>query len=143
MPKQLDVNSFEKAKPTIIGVLSAGLLSLIKSNSRDPIVNSLTESPIAMWEDRLAYTEKHSPQFRTRAEFEEAIKNIPIIVSEPDYVGIHPSGDSIQFIKKIGDLLLVAVRISQHGKLSYRTMYPITHGQLLDYIRKNRAWKVP
>ncbi len=143
MPKQLDINAFEKGRPIIIGEMTADLLALIKANSQQPIVSVLTESPITMWEDRIPYTEKHIPDFPSRADFDEAVANIPNIIENPDYIGIHPDGGSLQFIKRIGPLLFLAVKISPQGKLNYRTMYPITQGQLADYIKKNRAWPVP
>lgn len=55
-------------------------------------------------------------------------------------MGLPPHDDSIQFIKIMNRAIIVAVRISNKGKLSYRTMYPITASQLNDYLRKNRAW---
>jgi hypothetical protein len=143
MVRKLDVNEFDKDRPLVIGEMTAALISLINANCKQPLIGTLSETQIIMWEDRISHTENHAPQFSSRDEYDKAFENIPLIISDPDFVGIHPDGGSVQFIKKLGDLLLVAVRISNNGKLSYRTMYPITEGQLNDYVKKGRAWHVP
>lgn len=44
--------------------------------------------------------------------------------------------------KITNEIVIVAVRISNQGKASYRTMYSITEGQLNDYIKKGKAWRI-
>ena len=97
---------------------------------------------IVMWSERLKYTEKHKFNFQTEEDYIEAIKNIPNIIKFPDYVGLHPTDNSIQYIKQVNRLMLVGVRIRPKGEISYRTAYPITNSQLNDYIKKNRVKKV-
>ena len=97
---------------------------------------------IVMWAERLKYTEKHKFNFNTEEEYKEAIRNIPNIIKNPDYVGLHPTDNSIQYIKEINKIMLVGIRIKPEGEISYRTAYPITESQLKDYIRKKRVIKL-
>lgn len=80
---------------------------------------------IVMWAERLKYTEKHRFNFKTKEDYLEAIKNIPNIIENPDYVGLHPTDNSIQYIKQINRLMLVGIRIRPESEISYRTAYPI------------------
>ena len=97
---------------------------------------------IVMWSERFKYTQKHKINFNTEEEYNEAIENIPNIIKNPDYIGLHPTDNSIQYIKQINRLMLVGIRIRPYGEMSYRTAYPITESQLKDYIRKGRVKKV-
>lgn len=79
--------------------------------------------------------------FRNIYDFDKYVDLIPKIIENPDYLGVKEKDSSIQFIKQYDDNLLIAVRINAKGKLSFRTMYPITDGQLKSYINKKTAWK--
>ena len=78
--------------------------------------------------------------FAPRDRFEWLrFEDIPDIIHAPDYISIHPKKNSISFIKDYSQHVSVAVRISLDGKLSYRTMYPITDAQLQNYLNIGRA----
>ncbi len=94
-----------------------------------------------MWDDRIDHIEKHRINFKNIYDFDDYVDMIPDIVENPDYIGIKDKNKSIQFIKQYNDNILIAVRLTTKGKLSFRTMYPITDGQLDDYIEKNTAWE--
>ena len=70
------------------------------------------------------------------------MKNIPNIIKNADYVGLHPTDNSIQYIKRLNKIMLVGIRLKSLGELSYRTTYPITESQLNDYLRKGRIKKL-
>ena len=74
-------------------------------------------------------------------DFYMCMERIPEIIEEPDFIGINPKDSSLQFIKRFSQNILIAVRFNADGKLSYRTLYPITDSQLSDYIKKKRAWE--
>lgn len=133
--KILDLNFDKKGKNKVkIGELTQDVIDILKLD-RKPC-------NIVMWAERLKYTEKHKFNFDTIEEYEEAMRNIPNIIQNPDYIGLHPTDNSIQYIKQINRLMLVGVRIRPEGEISYRTAYPITESQLKDYIRKKRVVKV-
>ena len=74
-------------------------------------------------------------------EFEQCLKDIPQIIHNPDYISIHPTDESVSFIKKYSKHVSVAIKISTDGKMVYRTMYPLREAQLNEYIKNGRAWK--
>jgi hypothetical protein len=47
---------------------------------------------------------------------------IPEIIAHPDHIGKHPSKNSIEYIRRIDELFIVAVRIKS-GKLALRTAF--------------------
>lgn len=125
--------SLGKIKPEIITFLKEKVPNLISK------IDSNTE--IIFWKDRLKHTELHKKDFQSDNEFYNCLEKIPTIIQEPDYIGIHPKDNSISFIKDFSSHIIVAVRISSTGILSYRTMYPLMDAQLTHYIDKGYAWK--
>lgn len=108
---------------------------------RPDFANEIKNTNIIMWDDRIEHIEKHRMNFRNIYDFDDYVDMIPDIIENPDYIGVKDKNKSIQFIKQYNDNILIAVRLTTKGKLSFRTMYPITDGQLDDYIEKNTAWK--
>lgn len=143
MAEKLDIELFDEGqKYIVIGKLSDEVISFLKEkNTTNNSLDNLKPCDILLWNNRIEYTEKHKGNFRTAEEYYRCIENIPNIIENPDYIGLHPHDNSIQYIKTFNDIVLVAVRITQTGNISYRTLYPITESQLKDYLRKNRAWK--
>ena len=144
MAKKLDIQAFNNGlKCVSIGKLTNEVIYFLRNKycGNNKIINNLNECEILFWNDRIGHTEKHKENFNTPEEYYECLKSIPNIIKNPDYIGLHPNDNSIQYIKIISEIVLVAVRISHNRNASYRTMYPITDSQLNDYIRKNRAWK--
>lgn len=142
MAIKLNIDDFnDKCRFIKIGKLTNEVIDFLKKNSDNPLLDKLHECDILLWDNRIEYTEKHKGNFRTVEEYYECIENIPDIIENPDYIGLPPHDESIQYIKIYNNVIIVAVRISNKGSISYRTLYPITEGQLKDYLRKNRAWK--
>ncbi len=123
-----------------IGKLDEKKLKFI-SEKRPDFANEIKDTDIIMWDDRIDHIEKHRINFKNIYDFDDYVDMIPDIVENPDYIGIKDKNKSIQFIKQYNDNILIAVRLTTKGKLSFRTMYPITDGQLDDYIEKNTAWE--
>lgn len=121
-----------KIKPDIIAFLEKKAPNLISK------VNF--EREILFWKDRLKHTELHKKDFQSDNEFYSCLENIPNIIEEPDYIGIHPKDNGISFIKDYSSHVIVAVRVSASGILSYRTMYPLMDAQLTNYIEKGFVW---
>lgn len=125
-----------------IGKLDDKKLKFIYEKRPD-LAFEIKDTDILMWDDRIEHIEKHRMNFRNIYDFDDYIEMIPDIIENPDYIGIKNKNEnkSIQFIKQYDDNILIAVRLTAKGKLSFRTMYPITDGQLADYIKKQTAWK--
>lgn len=142
MAKKLNIDDFsDKCRFAKIGKLKNEVIGFLKENSNSPLLDKLHECDILLWHNRIEYTEKHKGNFKTAEEYYMCIEDIPDIIENPDYIGLPPHDESIQYIKVYNNIIIVAVRISTTGSISYRTLYPITESQLKDYLRKNRAWK--
>lgn len=86
--------------------------------------------------------EKHKEDFSTEEEFYYHIEQIPDIIENPNYVGLHPRDGSIQYIKQIDKIMLVGVRIRPVKSLSFRSAYPITKEYLKKYIVCKTVWEI-
>ena len=87
-----------------------------------------------MGRDRLKYIEKHKSDFKSEEDFYKHIEMLPEIIGNPDYVGIHPSGESIEYIKRIDEVMIVAVRLTGKKALWVRTAFPLSNDKLETYI---------
>jgi len=118
-----------------VGVLSRDVINLLNL--------SLDEMPILFGDDRIKYVSKHAHEFPSYKVYKDCLESIHTIISEPDYVALHPKGQSIEYIKQLDELVLVAVRIKSVGSLWVRSFYPITKSKLNRYISEGTAQKLP
>ena len=125
---------------TVIAELSKEQIEFIKQKQPD-IVKKIQNNNVIMWNDRIEHIEKHRLDFQDIYEFDDYVNQIPEIIKDPDYIGFKDKDNSLQFIKEFADNILIAVRITNKGELSFRTMYRITDSQLNNYISKGTAWK--
>lgn len=132
----LDINKLENGFVNIkIGELTQDIIDLLGIN--------IKPRSIILWEDRFVYIHKHVKDFSGgKTQFDECMSRIPLIISKPDYVALHPTKGSIEFIKRVDELMIVVVRLKQSGNLAFRTAYPITELQLKDYIQCGTAVKL-
>lgn len=77
---------------------------------------------------------RHGHEF---SDFEAIYTQIPDIIQKPDFIGLHPDGKSIQFVKSLDEKALVAVRLDEKGG-NVRTMYTLTDNKLRNYIDDGR-----
>ncbi len=124
----------------IIAELSKEQIEFIKQKQPN-IIDRIQNNSVIMWDDRLEHIQKHRLDFQDIYEFDDYVNQIPEIIKNPDYIGFKDKDNSLQFIKKFTDNILVAVRVTNNGELSFRTMFKITDSQLNNYIRKGTAWK--
>ena len=87
---------------------------------------------------RIKHIKKHIKDFQTENDFWNHIEKIDEIIENPDFVGLHPSKESIQYIKKIDEWTLVAVRVKGRDSLTVRTAYPLSQNKLQNYIDAGR-----
>ena len=67
---------------------------------------------------------------------------LPEIISNPTYVGVHPSQGGIEFIKRFDENVLVAVRASKKDVLYVRSMYCVTEGKIEKYLNEGTIKKI-
>lgn len=125
--------------------------SILKSNHNSPVkIGELTQdvidklnlncSPrsIFLTPDRIYHCENHKYQYSDNASYEECLSNIPSIIERPDYIGFNQNHNSIQYVKKLSDTILVAIRIFDTGPLRLRTIFPITEFYLKNKIKSKK-----
>lgn len=133
MAKKLDLNIFNSGVKVVkIGQLTKDIIDFLDLQC--------IPCDIVLWHDRLEYIEKHKSDFESEVDFYKHIELIPDIIENFDYIGKHPSDNSIQFIKHIDKYMLVGIRLKASGNLSLRSSYPITEEYLKKYIQSGTVW---
>lgn len=71
---------------------------------------------------------------------------LPNIISNPDYVGIEPKNNSIEYIKEVSIdpsvIIKIAIQVSSNGKYFVRTMYNISDHKIQSALNKGYLFKV-
>ena len=104
----------------------------------DKIINLLNLDPDLEGKEILLSSKrkKHKREF---LDFEKSFNEINLVINEPNYVGLHPDGQSIQFIKVTNENVLLAVKLDK--ALYVRTMYVIKDNKLQNYLNSGRIKK--
>lgn len=82
---------------------------------------------IVIYSDRYEHFKKHSLEFSSLEEYQNAVTNIQNIVCNPDFVSTDAKKNGMFFIKTFTDNAMVVVRISASKELKVRTLYPINN----------------
>lgn len=112
-----------KSKNIKIGELNQKVIDLLGLNLKPQNVN--------IWSTRIEeHCEKHKKEYSSIDAYNQAVKSIPLIIDNPDYIGIHKNGN-IQYVKRLDDISLVGVQVIKGGGgLLFRTIFPITESKL-------------
>lgn len=128
--QELDIYKFSKGKSKNIkiGELSQEVIDTLDLNLKPQNIN--------VWSTRIQeHCEKHKMEYETTLNYDQAVKSIPLIINDPDYVGVHSNGN-IQYIKRLNEISLVGIKIIKgNGGLLFRTIFPITEDKLEHNIR--------
>lgn len=125
MKDKLDINSILKAdnnNPIKIGELNNEVINALNLNC--------SPRNILLTADRIYHCEKHKEQYKNEDSYNKSIESIPEIIKDPDYIGFNETNNSVQYVKKLEDTTLVAVRVSYKGSLKLRTVFPLTEFDL-------------
>lgn len=125
--EELNIDLLKNNKVAKIGELTPEVIDILQLNDKP--------RNITMWADRLEHCKKHKRDFPSEDDYNNTIKNIPQIIQNPDYVGLHPDGNSIQYIKRINQNCIVGITTNS---LCFRTVYPIKESKLENYLETNR-----
>lgn len=140
---ELNVSEFsDEIKSISIGKIKQDYVEQILERKPEFAGRISSDKDILFWKGRVKHTRRHKDDFANEEEFETCLREIPIIIQNPDYISIHPSDESVSFIKDYSSHTSVAIKISIDGKMVYRTMYPLTDSQLKNYIESGRAWRI-
>lgn len=123
-----------KSRNIKIGELTQDVIDMLDLN--------LKPQNISIWSPRIReHCEKHKNEYSSPNAYNQAIKSIPDIIQNPDYIGLHTNGN-IQYIKRLDDISLVGIKIIKGDKnLLFRTIFPITEDKLKYYIHKQKVYK--
>lgn len=115
-----------------IGELKPEVINLLNLDLKPQNIN--------IWSPRLQeHCEKHKDEYSSPTAYNNAIKLIPEIINNPDYIGLHQENGNLQYIKKLDDISLVGIKIIKgKGNLLFRTIFPITEDKLNYYLYNNR-----
>ena len=114
----------------VVGILNDKIINLL---NLDP---DLEGKEIFLSSKRKKHMKKHK---RECLDFEKSFNEINLVINEPNYVGLHPDGQAIQFIKVTNENVLLAVKLDKY--LDVRTMYVITDNKLQNYVNSGRIKK--
>lgn len=131
--KELNINQISKkhSQNIKIGELSQEVIDLLNLN--------LYPQNIYIWPLRInEHCEKHKNEYSSFDSYNKTIKSIPLIIKNPDYVGLHKNGN-IQYIKKLDDISLVGIKVLNNNKtLLFRTIFPISETKLKNSIKSKK-----
>lgn len=131
--KELNIHKLSKGKSKNIkiGELSKDIIDILELD--------LNPQNINIWSTRIQeHCEKHKDDYSSHSAYNQAVKSIPLILKEPDYVGLHKNGN-IQYVKKLDDISLVGIQILKgSGHLLFRTIFPISETKLSNSIKSGK-----
>ena len=134
--QELDINKISKSnsRNIKIGELNSKVIELLNLDLKPQNIN--------IWSTRLEeHCEKHKEEYSSYSAYNQAVKSIPLILEDPDYVGLHSNGN-IQYIKRLDDISLVGIKIIKgNSGLLFRTIFPITEDKLEHNIRTGKFIK--
>lgn len=102
----------------------------------------LEPTSICISDDKIEYTKKHEHKFKSYKTYKRCVEEAPNIIEQPDYVALHPNGNSIEYIKKIDEVMLIAVRLKKSGNLWVKSIFPISESKMNLYIKAGTAVEV-
>lgn len=96
-----------------------------------PIKN---EAPIYLGETNIDHMKRRHP-----ADYAKYGQHVRLILSDPDYVGVNPKDNSIEYVKEFqlnGEYVKVAVRVSVSGNYFVRSLYVLNTNRVNNFISK-------
>lgn len=94
----------------------------------------LCNTPIYISDTNILHMQTSHP-----GDYQKYSSDIKIILETPDYVGINPKDNSIEFIKEYmvnGEYVKVAVRVSASNIYYARSLYVLNPKRVKNYIAK-------
>ncbi|MBO6178340.1 MAG: transposase [Selenomonadaceae bacterium] len=98
-------------------------------------LNCAENTPIYLGQSNIEHMKQSHPK-----EYEKYFERINEILNLPDYVGMNPSDNSIEYIREYqsecGEFVKVAVRVSASGRYYARSLYVLRSGRVQNFIQK-------
>lgn len=115
-----------------VGKLSLKVIKLLDLDYKQEI-------PIMLGDANILHMKRKHPK-----DYELYGNDISIIIKKPTYVAKNPNQGSIEYIKEYktnNEFVLVAVRISNKGRMFARTLFTMTDRKKNIYLKKGYAKK--
>jgi hypothetical protein len=90
------------------------------------------DTPIYIGDSNISHMKSKHPN-----DYAKYGQYINVILASPDYVGINPSDNSIEYVKEFvinNDFVKVAVRVSQSGNLYARSLYILNPNRVKNFV---------
>lgn len=103
-------------------------------------LNITPDTPIFIGSNNRAHMESSHKDI-----YEQYSDCIEEIISAPDYVGVNPHDNSLEYYKNFGQTIIhikIAVRPTRNGIYFAKTMYDINDSKLHNYLRRGRIKNV-
>ena len=127
--KDLDINKLNKMCKNIkIGELTQEHIDILGID--------LKPQNIHLWGSRInEHCEKHKIEYASPDNYNQAISKIPLIISEPDYIGVR-NDSNIQYVKKLNESSMIGIKVlkGNKGGLIFRTIFPVTEDKIKETI---------
>ena len=117
---------------TKVGVVSQRVIDLLN-------LTITAGTPIYIGESNISHMLQSHP-----GDYQKYKEQIPNIIEQPDYVGLNPSDNSLEYIKLFvidNESVKVAVRVSHGGKLYVRTLYARDLQKMERFVKKGYLLK--
>mgnify|MGYP003294315167 CR=1 FL=1 len=120
--------------PVQVGEVKANVIAALG-------LNIPADTPILLGDSNINHMKSRHPN-----DYEKYGKYIEIILRNPDYVGINPSDNSIEYVKEFcisdNEYVKVAIRVSQSGSFYARSLYTLNPFRVKDFV-SNGTLKKP
>ena len=116
-----------------IGKLSARVIELLNLPLK-------IGQPIYLGQTNIAHMQE-----RHLADYQKYGAHISTILSDPDYVGMNPKDNSVEYVKEFqidGEYVKVAVRLSGNDVLYARSLYVLNRKRVENFIQKGTLKKI-
>ncbi|MBQ7890985.1 MAG: hypothetical protein IJO78_05185 [Erysipelotrichaceae bacterium] len=80
---------------------------------------------IVVYKERYAHFAKHQSEFLNYSSYDYSVKSLDDIIQNPEFIVYDSKNNSLEFVKKLLDNTLVAVRVADCLELKVKTLYPI------------------
>jgi len=117
--------TMSKSQPRKIGVITQEVISTLK-------LSIVPGTPIYIGQSNITHMLKKHP-----SAYIKYGSYIHDIVNHPDYVGINPGDNSIEYVKEFkvdNNYIKVAVRVSSGGKFYARSLYVLNSSRVKNFI---------
>ena len=92
-------------------------------------------TPIYLGQTNRAHMQSSHPQ-----DYQKYQEHIGLILTEPEYVGVNPSDQSIEYVRAFQidkhEYVKVAVRVSLSGRYYARTLYVLNPNRVHNFIQR-------